>query len=99
MSPPLQGHHDVECAGHEIRSADPPQMVDAPPEERLDFFNNLGRQASCFGAQYPGQTHPSIPLDFAAEHRISVARSRKLKIWQPTSRVCRSSVILTADSP
>jgi len=55
-------------------------MVDAPPEERLDFFNNLGRQASCFGAQYPGQTHPSIPLDFAAEHRISVARSRKLKL-------------------
>jgi hypothetical protein len=29
-------------------------MVDAPPEERLDFFNNLGRQVSCFGAQYPG---------------------------------------------
>jgi hypothetical protein len=55
-------------------------MVDAPSEERLDFFNNLGRQASCFGFQHPGQIHASAPLDFAAKHRISVASSRKLKL-------------------
>jgi hypothetical protein len=66
--PALQGRHDVGGAGHEIMSVNPPRKVDAPSEECLDFFNNLGRRTSCFGAQHPSQIHASAPLDFAAEH-------------------------------